>query len=401
MHSSLWWSALTIFAALLVSVAAHATPPPVWWDPSPPCPDQVDEHRAALLEAFREMETTRKDVDAIRARVDAHFTAFPIRAGGSEFPVSAVLPILGVNDLDLAVSAFARGQDEHALRALEGLFSALPELLNWRLTPENRQALERQARAAAADPLVYRPLSVAEFLLAGAPTIEAMFLAPAIPALAPLRAPGDPSRSFLGGRAQQLEGVKAVLQYTATRPGDRVLEVGYLSLGALLTLRRYLNGVKFVGIDVNRPSPDSEEPLRKADVELLTGVAPAESEAKRAVESRGPYSVIYAIDTVVESTTGRDPFGVGGAQYVAWLADLLGDGGTLVILNDYERKPYFSRQEAERAGLRVIRWEEPRRLGSLLRNLSLELGHPTSVGKLSLFVLRKGATPPSRIEARD
>lgn len=372
------------------------------WDPHPSCNGRIDQDRQELLLAFQEMETSLDDVQALRERIDVYFTWFPYYAGATPFPLSLALASIGVTDLDIAIAAFARGHDEIARQKVERLCARLPEILAIRVNGPQCGEIEKFARLAGMDPAIYYPMTVAEFLLRKAPTLEATFLTAAFgDGLMSLRAPGDPSRSFLGGRPQQLEGVKAVMQFSNTQPGDKILEVGYLSLGQMLTLKRYFQDVKFLGVDLVAPPEQATGALSRVGVELLTGNLVMDKDTRSQVEGRGPFAAIMAVDSILDSSAPTLNGRISGREYADWLAKQLQDGGALVILNDRERQPSFTRSDAEAAGLTVVRWGDSRLLGNRLRELSRVHGLPPETGRMSLFVLRRGKLPQGRFEIRN
>ncbi len=374
-----------------------------FFDLGPHCGRRMALSPATLLAAFAEMAVGRRHLDGLRNAVDRHFVDFPVDVLGRSVPISLYLMGLKVPHLELAIHAFARGHDGEALASLNELFRVFPARFGVAADAGMRRALTTQARAAADDPEVYRVLTLMEFILADAPSLDSFFLAPTFPReLYDLRAHRDPRTSFFGGRVQQLETVRAVLQYGTTRPGENVLEIGYRTVGSLLTLSRYLNRVNFVGVDVSPVPRRANAFLADKNIHLFEGNPPEDRLLAAVLRGKGPYSVIYATDVLFETTpAGRTyPFGVTNAAYLKWLHENLIDGGVVVLMNDYRRLPMFSRAEAQAAGFTIVRWDVPRVLGNRFLELSRAMGMPEKTGQMSLFVLRRGNEPVGRMEVR-
>jgi hypothetical protein len=192
-------------------------------------------------------------------------------------------------------------------------------------------------------------------------------------------------------RPQQLEGARLLMQYSTTYndPKPNFLEIGYGNPSLLAALKvgnfRYGN---VVGVDVLPVPKVSDTELQ--GVKLFQGNVPADKKTAEEIRKLGPYSGIVAIDVFKWGQTMGAKFepGVPMLDYLKWVYSLLKDGEPLVILNDTETPPNFSKQEAEAAGFHIVRWNEPRDLDEL--ELTMVGGTAPDRGKLRATVLRRG-----------
>lgn len=285
-------------------------------------------------------------------------------------------------------------------------------LANFEIDPDHLphfdKAIFERLEKAANDPEIFLRLYQLELnhTLSPAWSWSRLFLEPPLvstrmPKLLEVKHPKHPDRPFYNVRPQQIMLAQAVFGNTSTRPGDKILEIGYGNPSVLSALALLLK-VWTTGVDTQIVPQGMDPELSKAGMQLIQGNIPTDVTAMEAVRKRGPYKVIYAGDAIFENLPdGIQPFDpkVPPADYARTLYDLLTPTGYVVILNDFARSPNFTREEAEAAGFNVIHWGTPRHMPRLA-TFSMRVQFPeapSTLGELRLHVLRKGDTDLSRI----
>lgn len=296
-----------------------------------------------------------------------------------------------------AVSLSTRGLDGFSDRLSQRLTRNL-----WDLGVKGATATEvrKMVRQTADDSRVYPALSMAEFITRKMPSTEALLatMGSHVPGLRRLSFAGTPPDAVIGG-PRQAEMVRLALQYSITRPEDRVLEIGYGTPAVLLGISYYTGIRDLTGIDPSALPDGANDVLKTAGVELLEGRFPDSRDVLERAREKGKFTLVVALDTIKKDksvlVTSVSPY-----FYVRSLYSLLDEGGTLVILNDYEGEPYFTRAHAEAAGFQVVRWGLLRELSPSLKALMpYEDGRP-SAGRLRGYILRRGDPRVDRLRGQ-
>lgn len=191
---------------------------------------------------------------------------------------------------------------------------------------------------------------------------------------------------------QSIEMMRLLLEYGNILRNSNVLEFGYggnPSILKVLSRLPYPLG-NIVGVDIDRevgPRPGTEAALAPIHIlqgdPLFTSIAPE-------VKSKGPYRVIYALDTFRWSVSYGIPFlpVPSGAFYLKNLASLLMEGGRIILLNDFKAESVFTAQDVAAAGLTIIEINKERQLRPL--ELAFMQRIFPGAGNYSFSVFQKG-----------
>jgi precorrin-6B methylase 2 len=272
------------------------------------------------------------------------------------------------------------------------------ELRSVGITQLNDYIVRAKIIEASENPEIYRPFSMAPFILSKAPSLEAVFMSlhQMLPGVEPLAFPGLEFQGPFSIGPRQMEIVRSALQYSQTRPEDHILEIGYGTPSTLMALSFYTKASKLIGIDPFAVPDKANEILKARNIELVQGHFPDNSEAMDRVKSQGPYSVILSLDTLKPDRnvleTSRSPL-----DHAKALAELLTEGGVAVIMNDFNQGPYFSSIDARNAGLDIVRWGNRRPLPSALMEIMPYSADQRNAGIMNLIVLRKGHYRADRV----
>jgi hypothetical protein len=249
------------------------------------------------------------------------------------------------------------------------------------------------------DPEVYRPFSMANFILQNRPSLEYVFmnLYKLVPGVEKLEFPGVEYNGPFAIGPRQMEVVRSALQYSQTRPEDHMLEIGYGTPSTLVALSYFTNASKLVGVDPFVIPARANDVLKTRNIELIQGLFPDSEVTMARVRSQGPFSVILALDTLKPDLnvleTSKSPF-----DHAKALAELLTEGGVAIIMNDFTEPPFFSQGDAIRAGLQVVRWANPRPLPPALMQIMPYTTKQVRAGIMGLTVLRKGQIRQDRLD---
>jgi hypothetical protein len=85
-------------------------------------------------------------------------------------------------------------------------------------------------------------------------------------------------------------------------------------------------------------------------------------------------------------------------EQVRRLYELVTEGGVVLIMNDFDQEPTFSRTEAEQAGFQIVRWGALRPLPAPFMELMPYSAHERNPGIMNLTVLRRGNVRSERVE---
>lgn len=375
----------TLFLLLLLALSLQAGAAENGNEALPSCPLLFTAVPAKdYIAVLRKHELTANSLKLAEGRLMEHLYNLLLQIPRGD--IASQAPDL-VRSFSGAVSAHVRGWDEFA-----GEFEAK---IAAKLGVQ-RTLVERAAKLAAEDPIVYRSSSMAEFILQGAPTIEGfllgLMLREDISKLQFVRELVDGkkvSAPFVPG-PRQIEMIRSVLQYSLTRPGESVLEIGYGTPAVSLGLAHFTRA-KVFAIDLVSPPMQAPEILRKYGVELVHGVFPTSKKGIQRLRENAPFSVILALDTL-KDRGGVLKTDLAPTAFIASIYNLLAPGGTLVILNDFKGEPNFSERDAIKAGFDIIRW---RFIETVPEELVRMMPYQTHVdaGQLALYVLRKGDPP--------
>jgi hypothetical protein len=292
-------------------------------------------------------------------------------------------------DFTRALTHLVKGQDAEARVAMDAAIAKM------RQTKEVSDAFETRIRASvlsAAMDRRFRLTAFAQFLMAGKPSPEVLLATIAARNLEMKEMRGAVPFMPMMARYQQLPLINAALLYASLVPGSKILEVGYEKPVLMVALRYYLSHIALaVGVD-SGPVPQAQvADALKPKIELLQGTLVRDPEVTEQVEKKGPYDLIYGVDVFRHTYGGWgadfDP-SVDMQAYLRWVHDNMSEGGIFLVLNDNELAPNFTRQQAEHAGLTIVRWAEDWTLPADLREVLAF--NASDVGAMRLFVLRKG-----------
>jgi SAM-dependent methyltransferase len=293
-----------------------------------------------------------------------------------------------------SISASVMGLDRKSGEMVEQIINQLKKI---GINQLNKAQLLATVMEASEDPAIYRPYSMASFILQGRPSLESVFfnLEKLVPGVDQLEFPGVNYFGPFAVGPRQMEIVRSALQYSQTRPGDRVLEIGYGTPSTLIALSAFINA-KLIGVDPFVLPDQANEILKSRNVELVRGLFLDDGLVMDRLNSLGPFSLILALDTLKPNPqvleTSKSPLAHARALY-----RLLADGGVAVILNDFEQGPYFSKEEARRAGFNIVRWGALRPLPPSLKALMPYSPGTPNAGTMSLSVLRRGEVRFERV----
>jgi len=364
-----------------------------------------------IMSTFLETKTSEEERLHLHKNILKHFPHKNITVRGKKISIPTICKHFEIQEFDLLLSLYVSGSESFAEDAMEQLLDrlySLSDLANrefgdgYFVVEEPREKLRQQLfssfLAASMDPEIYRVFREMEIkLLSGGVTVEDVFVE--LPLFYKKYQPNllelDPviidtkEKSLLAMRGQQVLGTKVVLQYAHTFPGDKILEIGFGTVPILMALSLILPPDReYLGFDVIHLPSQANRLLKKFRIELFQGNAPKDRSLRKKLKKTRPYAVIFSVDTLLPE--GFNP-GVSPREYLDFLYEILIDGGGVIVLNDYRREPYFSRQEAVEAGFQIIRWNVVNFLGVHTRQI-LGDHYPRlqGAGEMSCFVIRKG-----------
>jgi hypothetical protein len=347
------------------------------------------------IRAVEATELTPSALAAAEKKVFDSFAAFSWVQHNAANPRFQSVLRLVFSQFTGAVGGYIRGHTEVSEDWIRRISAALKEA---KVTVPEAD-IRASVRGAASDPEIYRAFAMAEFILQKAPSVEALYaqLERAVPGLSELSFPGAAFLGPLIGGPRQAEMVRTALQYTTTTPEDHVLEIGYGTPAVLLGFAYYTRIKNLTGVDPFVLPDNANEVLKPAGIELLQGLFPDSPEVLERLKQKGPFSAVLALD-VVKNLTVLDTT-VRPEQFAKAIYDLLAEGGTAVLMNDFEEEPYFSEKQAEEAGFKVIRWGEIRELPAGLKAMMPYDPADHRAGRLKAFVIRKGQSRAGQIRA--
>lgn len=351
-----------------------------------------------LIAAAKETELTLPYLKKGEAAMIRYLAALPIFT--DEFlrshpelvrRVSALIPLFSGS-----VSARVVGLDNRSAAMIDQFMEQLHQS---GVTQLSRDILTAIVQEASQDPQVYRPFSMAGFILQGRPSIEAVFAN--LPSLVPgSEALSFPSANFNGPYSvgpRQMEMVRAALQFSQTTPQDHVLEIGYGTPSTLVAISFFTRASRIIGIDDLIVPGETNQIFKARNIEFVPGYFPDSPSALETLKKAAPYSLIYSLDVIKASRYGVLQTSAPPYTYAKALYDLLAEGGTIVIMNDFYQPPYFSKDQAQLAGFQVVRWHMRTPLPAALSLLMPYSTRDQNPGIMSVSVLRKGDPVNERV----
>jgi len=351
------------------------------------------------LKAIVETEASEADLKNIEQNIDTYFENLGPVQEGKVVPLSAALRAVNNRWLDLLVQMNCSGSREiiqvGALTAIDKDIRA-HKFFNFsdkkELTNLNIEISLRAARAGN-DPKIFNAHHQSLFPWKGWTWeklfgVLTVFTEKTYPGVNGIKDPQTGNDFISEARPQQMLMAKAFFKYGTSYAGENILEIGYGTAPLLYGLSLILPGRNYRGIDIKEVPAGANERLKKFGVELWQGNAPLDKDAAALVAKNGPYSVIFAVDTLLKE--GFEP-GVDPEVYLRFLHENLIEGGTLIVLNDFRRPPFFNLTHAKNVGFRTVTYDERWDLGPKTIALFRQLGdQKPMVGQMSLNVWRKG-----------